>query len=723
MEVNRFFKPTPMPIMNTYVPIDFSTLLQVGREQRQLVDQATKELNAQIMKFGEFQAPSEIDTQRWYDNTIGKFSDLLDEAASNPDAMKDANFRAQINSRLANLDYGYLSRMKQTADNSKARLAMIAQMKSKGLYNLNWDPLYNEDAIRRWDTATQGIMDNLAPIEYKSLLDLVKPYVDNIKPTFYKKNPLTGEDLPYTNWMAISNDELQRELTTNFNTLKNTPQGSLWYNDIARAVKASNPNATEADYDRAFMQALMTESSYKLQATPVVDQATLSLAKMANDREIASLRSSGKKRPSTGGSDASESNPFKYVGNMVSIQKKAQSSQIDKLLSDSRYKWLKDENDNLATSTEKDVREFYTSAIAAQDIFGDTLRKISSALIKNGAVPKDPAEWTTSDMNTALQLVAGYLPNDPTTQEYSDMYTGHVNAAWKFNQDAQTGLVFSTLGAYFPNHENDNNHTKEYTDIVADLLSSASTNSFNAIDAAAKNVMGVDAELTVPESDNIINLFFGNKDHVLTDADFQNFKSPFGFLYDNYDGFKNAVNTASREVNYTGKLNAKGEPTLIGNTDSAWFAFEKDNWSTRDKVADGFFANKGVKMDRVYNFTRVGDTNEFAFYATVKVPTNAIDEEYPSWYDYSDNAKDDENIPMRTETVVSVNEDGKSVSEQQDYLIVPTIIHKKLNAKDISKLDHMMTNSGKGEFSNQYQKDIDVSAGKEYVTNWPEDLE
>ena len=102
---NRYDRAAEAPILNTYVPINFDQLYRVGAAQREAVDKAAQDLSTNVQKFGEFYSPSAIDTQRFYDASIGQVKDLITEAASNPDALKDANFRSRLNSRIANLDY------------------------------------------------------------------------------------------------------------------------------------------------------------------------------------------------------------------------------------------------------------------------------------------------------------------------------------------------------------------------------------------------------------------------------------------------------------------------------------------------------------------------------------------------------------------------------------------------------------------------------------------
>ena len=135
MQANRYDRAAEAPIMNTYVPINFGELYRIGQAQRQAVEQAANEFTNTVSKFGEFQSPSAVDTQRYYENSLGKIRDLIDEAATNPDAMKDANFRARLNSRIANLDYATLSNLKQSREGMLARQKANQELMIKGMFD------------------------------------------------------------------------------------------------------------------------------------------------------------------------------------------------------------------------------------------------------------------------------------------------------------------------------------------------------------------------------------------------------------------------------------------------------------------------------------------------------------------------------------------------------------------------------------------------------------
>lgn len=213
MQANRYDRAAEAPIMNTYVPINFGELYRIGQAQRQAVEQAANEFTNTVSKFGEFQSPSAIDTYRYYENSLGKIRDLIDEAATNPDAMKDANFRARLNSRIANLDYATLSNLKQSREGMLARQKANYELMIRGLYNLLW----HDVDFTNYSTIDSGIFNDVTPLAYKSEVDLVRPYVDNLKASF-----MGVKD----GWIhqGVSTDRTDYEIQRNLSSIQNTPE-------------------------------------------------------------------------------------------------------------------------------------------------------------------------------------------------------------------------------------------------------------------------------------------------------------------------------------------------------------------------------------------------------------------------------------------------------------------------------------------------------------------
>lgn len=255
MQANRYDRAAEAPIMNTYVPINFGELYRIGQAQRQAVEQAANEFTNTVSKFGEFQSPSAVDTQRYYENSLGKIRDLIDEAATNPDAMKDANFRARLNSRIANLDYATLSNLKQSREGMLARQKANQELMIKGMYN----PLWHDVDFTNYNTVDSGIFNDIAPLAYKSEVDLVRPYVDNLKASF-----MGVKD----GWIrqGVSTNRTDYEIQRNLSSIQNTPEYQK-HLEVLQRQGLSRQNA-EKQLNRTLITAGREFAYYQAQRDP-----------------------------------------------------------------------------------------------------------------------------------------------------------------------------------------------------------------------------------------------------------------------------------------------------------------------------------------------------------------------------------------------------------------------------------------------------------------------
>lgn len=272
MAANRFDQAAEMPIINTYVPINFDELYRAGVVQQQAINQAQKELRDVINTVGEFTSPSDIDVENYYKLSLGQLDDLIQEAANDPNKMKDSGYRAKLMSRINGLDYAALGRLRAGADALRIRQNNVANMIANDTYYENWDKFRD---LSNYDTLKQGILDEVAPTPYKSVFDLASPYVDDMKPTFFQgRSPITNMRMPYTNWMAITPEMRARELNAHLSDIIATPQGQMHLQEIAQAY----PGASQEDVIDMFMNQLMTVTSYKDIEAPVIDESSLKMA-------------------------------------------------------------------------------------------------------------------------------------------------------------------------------------------------------------------------------------------------------------------------------------------------------------------------------------------------------------------------------------------------------------------------------------------------------------
>lgn len=216
MAVNMYDQAAQAQFINTYAPINFGELYRIGAAQKAAIDEAAQQFGAQLQKFNEFQSPSLIDTQRYYDLTVGRndFQNAINQMVSNPDALKDAAFRSQLQSMINSVDYVALSNLKSSRDAMLKRQEINQKLMLENRFNLLWH--YVDFA--NYDTlGSKKIFDDITPIPYMSVRELVEPYVNNLKGEFLgSKNGFL--------WNGVTDEMTDAQLQKNLSSIQNTPQ-------------------------------------------------------------------------------------------------------------------------------------------------------------------------------------------------------------------------------------------------------------------------------------------------------------------------------------------------------------------------------------------------------------------------------------------------------------------------------------------------------------------
>ena len=249
MAANMYDQAAQAQFINTYVPINFGELYRIGAAQKQAVDQAAEQFTTQLQKFGEFRSPSRVDTENYYNMTIGRedFQNAINQMVSNPDYMKDASNRAQLQSLINSVDYAALSQLKESADYQRMGLQMRAKMKAEGRLKDSWD---NSD-IANYDTLGTGkIFDDITPVAYMNLNELSTPYFNDLKPGFLGTDYVNG-----TRYIVTGNnmEDLMAVATAKFNDLIDTPQGQKYFEEYL-AMNNGDANAAKSQFINAVAQ-------------------------------------------------------------------------------------------------------------------------------------------------------------------------------------------------------------------------------------------------------------------------------------------------------------------------------------------------------------------------------------------------------------------------------------------------------------------------------------
>lgn len=216
MAANMYDQAAQAQFINTYAPINFGELYRIGAAQKAAIDEAAQQFGAQLQKFNEFQSPSLIDTQRYYDLTVGRndFQNAINQMVSNPDALKDAAFRSQLQSMINSVDYAALSNLKSSRDAMLKRQEINQRLMLENRFN----PLWHDVDFANYDTlGSKKIFDDITPLPYMSVRELVEPYVNNLKGEFIgSKNGFL--------WNGVTDEMTDAQLQKNLSSIQNTPQ-------------------------------------------------------------------------------------------------------------------------------------------------------------------------------------------------------------------------------------------------------------------------------------------------------------------------------------------------------------------------------------------------------------------------------------------------------------------------------------------------------------------
>ena len=225
MAVNRFDKPVESQYISQYVPIPFEQLYKIGKEYNDRVDTAMKTLSDNMKVWNSFKSASLKDMQNWYDLTTGAAKPLVDEMVNNPDMLKTQEGRGKITALINNIPYDKLNMLISSAEAFKKRDEAIANLIKTNQFNPNW---HNLD-VSQYDTLGSGkIFSDVNPIPYTSINDLVKPYVDNLKPSYLRSEGIWDV-------RGVSTDTTDRMVQQNWSSIYNTPQAQEHIRQLQKA--------------------------------------------------------------------------------------------------------------------------------------------------------------------------------------------------------------------------------------------------------------------------------------------------------------------------------------------------------------------------------------------------------------------------------------------------------------------------------------------------------
>lgn len=388
MAYNRFHKP-----IERYVPIPFQELMTVGRELNRQRELAEGELNANIRQFGKFISPSRVDMENYNKESIGKLAPFLEQAQANPEVMKDAAWRASLQTQLNNIDYAKLGMLEQSANNLREGLKMRAQMEAEGLYNPNWD----RSDIPNYDTlGSKEVFSDITPVKYMTANDLSNKYFDNLKAG--DLGPVWRDGVKYR---AIGNsaEDLEKIYDTYENDLINSPQGREYMRQFI-SDNGGDINAARSAFRSMIIASQMDRT---LRPSLEVDQGWLAKEKLN------AARAAAVPQPQP---EIVSPTRKQQIGNNI-VEKVI--TQMSKLPSDVQDEYM------LYSSTAEMYAEKYNKAMEAYNKSGKDEDLIYANQLKSRAMQtanQANSVYFNNIMRDAFKTTANFdLNNDPTKNE------------------------------------------------------------------------------------------------------------------------------------------------------------------------------------------------------------------------------------------------------------------------------------------------------------------
>lgn len=615
MQANRFDRAAEAPILNTYVPINFGELYRIGAAQKQAVDETANKLNTQLQTLGEFQSPSDVDTQNYYNEGIAKFEGLINEATINPDAMKNPAFLAKLNSIMNNLDYRKLSQLKVGAKNLEARQAMKAKLIAEDRYKDSWD-VYR-DAKGQWrqfdassyDTLNEGVLEDLSPRRFSSMFELVNPYVKDLKPSFIagSVNPITGQKMSFVRgYNAITEKDISDILDRSMNEILMSDTGQLWYRDIANATRMQNPEATTEDIMKNLRDNMIRDARYKLTATPVDDTFAMQMALQKAKLKYAQLAKNNQPTRVLGIED--------YLNNIYSNKLKDVRNYARQNSS-----WLANKYDAQYEAVSDKMMSFLDNLQNTNQEFRQQYQKFIDTYAKSGVDPDSP-ELVQSAYDYAIK-------NSNLSKDQRATYNAILQAGAQTNQDE----IADSQGVLMQQAFNDR------------LAVDKEANPFKSIEYSTQlkssNIYYGESKVHQAFQDclNVLTQPLGKSSGLLLDGLFKNNKqiSPaIGYSINPRELL--SAKTLVAQNKYMKQLANDADVNLDNLTlhRGSWWPTSQDdkNFEIEERVAKGDFGTVAINKINGY----INTPEERAYNVSVNVPLKGLTDKYNRWWAVDD---------------------------------------------------------------------------------------
>ena len=236
------------PVMNMF---DNQLLLANVSAAKDMYDQAQKQQQDFMNKYGEFVSPNKNDTQNWYNITTGRVADVLDQMRkANIDPPRSQEGRSMVAYLINTMPYGEMSKMRERSALMQEYEKNRAELEAKGLYNPNYEKFrLGGKTIENWDANKDGDWTSTSPAQFQDLYGATNKWFEGMQPKYdaVASKATGGRQDVYT----VSNNDLFKVASQQLDSFKNSQLGAYYYDQAKQQVKAYNPNLNDNQISEA----------------------------------------------------------------------------------------------------------------------------------------------------------------------------------------------------------------------------------------------------------------------------------------------------------------------------------------------------------------------------------------------------------------------------------------------------------------------------------------
>lgn len=278
-------EPVAMPVVDLFDNAMMQQYIAAAREQYKEAEDSRKEF---YKSYGDFYSPSAVDTQNYYNATVGGANKMIADAQANGiDLFRSPEGRAMISQFIASRPYTELAKYKQSAENLKTYNKMVAQAKANGTYNEDFERFQlNGMNPSNWSTKDNGVWQTLSPTKYQDLYGSTNKWFDGMKASDLGLDPTGRYRISGVNQAAMG-----KVVNGNLTDFVKSDLGKFYMEqakDELRAEGNENPNTT--DTLNRLKQNILSINSKVLNSKYDTDPYAMQDVRFKDEKEMQDIR-------------------------------------------------------------------------------------------------------------------------------------------------------------------------------------------------------------------------------------------------------------------------------------------------------------------------------------------------------------------------------------------------------------------------------------------------